>query len=428
MKHNFHIILVVLLISLQLLVSCGENQPPSDDTDTGTNTESPTASSVVTDGKVHYVGAATKDSYLVAINKIIHIVDLNEENAVPECFCRDTECSHSGGNCPARIGVHYPIIIDSGESSVMYWMHKQSRGQINDTERLAEIEEVLDETIRSAGAFYKYDLKTGERTLIAELLPFVDRPDFYYNGKIYMDASLNDLRSRMDVATSKKYHAVHCVDMATGDYKYLDIGKNAVPIGIYNEKLYFTDAETYWDNEDIDALEPVTVTDGKIYAASLDLSEYEVYSDSAVSHYSSIASDGVFYFCKSEDNSVYALDVSKNEKEAKKVAENVYLLTVHSSGGDLYYSVNDNREIEYGDRTAKLYTNGIIYRYDSETGATEEIFGKDMGYDISYIDYADEEKIVFSGNYYGEDGETSALTAYEYRFETDEIKVLYVYS
>ena len=424
MKKISSILTIIIALSL-ILCGCSSGNGHNDDTSTNTeNTTDPSA--VVLDDTVYRWSLTSKNKIMISVDKIIHILDKNDENAKPECFCRVSGCDHTDSECTAHIGLLYPIIIDSGETSVMYWTHRPIRTQIEDQERLAEMEDVLGSAIRYAGAMYKYDLNTGERSLVAELLPFVDNPDFYYNGKIYMDASLDDIRTHNTGVTEKQYKTVFCIDAATGDYSYLDIGRNAVPIGIYGEKLYFSDAETYYD---MTSEKEVTITDGKIYAASLDLSEYEIYTEIDFSYDKSFSSDGIFYFHDTDTSSVFALDMSKGETELKKITEKTGFVSIYSTDGNLYWCEKDKRTITYGDREYTIGSKNIIYCYDSKTGETKEISGKDLKYDYSAIEYADEDEIVFFGYYYGDFEKTGNLVKgyWQYSFETNEIKELYVY-
>lgn len=323
----------------------------------------------------------------------------------PVMLCTDEECDHMDMRCTAFAGRGVvSLVAQNGKNETVVYYTTGMESTINIGGQTVALDGVKWERASSSMAIFEYNLDTGaRRCVVSRLRTMLLLPEIYYNGRLYAYQTFDC--------------PLYSIDVVTGEYTQVESENYLRPIGAYDKRVYF-----FGEN-------------GTLYSSNEDLSDMitvEEFGDSGAAN-PLVASMGGnnFYFIAdeqyetdSEGNKTGSArcdlckyDVSDPSAEAEIIAERVDGNRFEIYGNYVYYTKYDPHSYGYyGAIEIASKTGGTLYRYDALTGKTETVF-EDCGGDVEVIYYIDNEKIVFTGDYYG-----GLADGYQYVDENDIYK------
>lgn len=413
-KHILSITALTLSVSVLLFTSCAGKQNMGDTSETTSGTAktlsyeeaeqifekimTPTGEGAfVLEDNTAYAYEYCTDKYaLIGKNNLIYIIELDDPDN-KELICSDITCSHTDIRCPAFSAYPFCVVQPEGSDElIIYYFFT--------FDLFEDIGGYHLEDVQNPHMLFEYNIRTGERrtvTLIGyngEYKVFPGDSSTYYDGTLYFTGSDWD---DVDI-----HYFVSSLNVVTGEVKKLDLGIDHTFVGIYENYVC------------------IAATDGSIWRCGLDLSDPELVAEigSALKkpweYMNRVSMNGSrVFFCtvegwdgsspNDEEEDFYSytpktlhyLDLAAPDTGVHDIADDVY----NFSGTEkyVYFTKYDPQEYGYyGEIEISSLTGGTLYRYDIERDETTVVF-EDCGGDIEYIQFVNDEKIIFNGRYYG---------------------------
>ena len=352
----------------------------------------------------------------------------------PESLCRNKNCRHDDIRCPSvMMGMLFVLTDEKTGDTVVYYQSCIPLGSVRIDGQSVNMENELKNHLppkvpnyyggEMIYPLFEYNMTTGERRTVSLDFPKRGAKQIYYNGRIYAEP-LRHLQSGTDSVMAS-------IDVTTGEIAYFG-GENLMDAysaqfaGIYEEAVY-----------------AFIRSENKLVKISPDFSEYEevcVMPDNFVGSTYEF-SDGFLYtrFRSDTEYGNYLSDFYKYDLSGKispeLITENVD--DTFRVGNYIYFGRNF---VEGNATDWAMHSESSLYRYDITSGRIETVFTLD-GIEVSYIKYADGDRIIYGAKVRTEKPDIigmpenpdmiatlldSELSIYvEYTFETGEHRFVY---